>query len=279
MATLAEALNTCSESLKAYSDTPRLDAELLICHVLDIPKTKLITDAEQSIQNDNLTAINELVQQRINGLPVAYLVGYRDFWTLRLKVTPATLIPRPETELLVETAMTLFERDESIDVIDLGTGTGAIALSIASERPNWHITATDTSHDALAVAIENAEANQLHNVTLMQSHWFDNIADNATYDLVISNPPYVPEDAEHLHGRGVRYEPPNALRAGPDGLSEIRIIIPESKKHLNKNSWLLLEHGFDQGEKVMTLFKEHGFQNIQQKQDLAGHTRITYGQQ
>jgi release factor glutamine methyltransferase len=164
-------------------------------------------------------------------------------------------------------------------VIDLGTGTGAIALSIASERADWHITATDASHDALTVAIENAEANQLHNVTLLQSHWFDNIADSATYDMVISNPPYVPEDAEHLHGRGVRYEPQDALRAGPDGLSEIRIIIPESKKHLKKNGWLLLEHGFDQGEKVMALFKEHDFKNIQQKQDMAGHTRITYGQQ
>jgi release factor glutamine methyltransferase len=278
VATLAEILNTCTESLNTHSDTPRLDAELLICHVLNIPKTKLFTDAEQRLESDKLTAINELVQQRITGQPVAYLVGYRDFWTLRLKVTPATLIPRPETELLVETALTLFSADEEINLIDLGTGTGAIALSIASERPGWHITATDASSDALAVAIENAETIQLHNVTLLQSHWFDDIADTATYDMIISNPPYVAEDAEHLRQRGVRYEPQAALRAGSDGLNDIRIIIPASKKHLKKNGWLLLEHGFDQGETVLALFKQHGFRNIQQKKDLAGHTRISYAQ-
>lgn len=279
MATLAETLRASTESLNRYSDTPRLDAELLICYVLDIPRTRFFTEPDQMLEPEQVTAINNFVQQRIEGQPVAYLVGYRDFWNLKLKVTPDTLIPRPETELLVETALELFANDEPIDAIDLGTGTGAIALSLAKERPGWNITASDQSRDTLAVAIENAETYQLHNVTLLQSHWFDNIASERKYDLIISNPPYVPEDAAHLQGRGVRYEPPQALCSGPDGLNDIRIIIPESKKHLKQHGWLLLEHGFDQGEQVKALFAEHGYQYIQQKNDLAGHTRITFGQQ
>ena len=279
MATLAETLKASTESLKQCTDTPRLDAELLICHILNIPKTRLITEPNQTLEAEQILAINTLVQQRIEGQPVAYLTGQRDFWDMTLKVTPDTLIPRPETELLVETALELYGNDESINAIDLGTGTGAIALSIARERPNWHITATDKSHDTLAVAIENAEAYQLHNVTLLQSHWFENLVEDCKFDLIISNPPYVPTDAPHLQERGVRYEPQDALCSGPDGLNDIRIIIPESKKHLKQQGWLLLEHGFDQGEQVKALFAEHGYQNVQQKKDLAGHIRITFGQQ
>lgn len=278
MATLADTLKQATESLSQFSDTPRLDAELLICHVLDIPKTRFITDPGEILPDEQLAMINTLVQQRIEGQPIAYLIGYRHFWDLKLKVTPDTLIPRPETELLVETALELFNQDETVDVIDLGTGSGAIALSIAKERPAWHITATDQSPQTLAVAIENAEYYKLDNVTLIQSDWFENITDDARYNLIISNPPYVPDEAPHLKERGVRYEPQRALRSGPDGLDDIRILIPESKKHLKQYGWLLLEHGFDQGEQVRTLFNAHGYKNITQKKDLAGHTRITYGQ-
>lgn len=278
MAILTESLQHATKLLEPCSDTARLDAELLICHVLEIPRTRLITDPEQTLTDAQQQNIEAIVRRRLEGQPVAYLLGYRYFWDLKLKVTPDTLVPRPETELLVETALALYSADETINVLDLGTGSGAIALAIARSCPNWHITATDQSHDTLAVAIENAETYQLDNVTLIQSHWFDNLDDAVKYDLITSNPPYVPENAEHLEHRGVRFEPQQALRSGPDGLDDIRVLIPASKNYLKPDGWLLLEHGFDQGEEVKALFTEYGYRDVQQEKDLAGHLRMTIGQ-
>jgi len=278
VANLAATLKTATHSLQACSDTPRLDAELLICHVLGIPKTYFFTHPEQEVTDQQYAKLDTLLQQRMAGQPIAYIIGYRYFWDLKLKVTPDTLIPRPETEFLVETALELGEEAKGIDVIDLGTGSGAIALSLAKARPNWHITATDQSSSALEVAVENADANGVNRITFVESHWFDRLDEHNQYDLIVSNPPYVPEQAPHLQERGVRYEPRQALVSGADGLDAIRILIPESKKHLKQNGWLLLEHGFDQGEEVKTLFEAQGYKNVQQKQDLGGHTRITYGQ-
>jgi len=275
--TLAEALQQATTSLEPCSDSARLDAELLICHVLKVPRTRLITESDHTLAAGQQSKIENIIARRVEGQPIAYLLGYQHFWDLKLKVTRDTLVPRPETELLVETALELYGEDKTINVIDLGTGSGAIALAIAKSRPNWHVTATDQSHNTLAVAIENTETCRLDNVTLIQSHWFDSLNADIKYGLIVSNPPYVTEDAEHLQHRGVRFEPQQALRSGPDGLDDIRLLIPASKKHLNPGGWLLLEHGFDQGDKVKALFTEYGYKNIEQKKDLAGHVRITYG--
>ena len=177
----------------------------------------------------------------------------------------------------METALTLYPAETPINVIDLGTGSGAIALAIAKARPHWHICATDESQAALSLAIENAEHYQLHNVSLLQSHWFDDLAEHTKYELIISNPPYVAADDPHLQQGDVRFEPQTALVSGADGLNAIRYLILQSKPHLVAGGWLLLEHGYDQGERVRQLFSAHGYLEVQQKKDIAGHIRMTMG--
>ena len=277
MPTLGEVTSQASQLLATSSDSARLDAELLIAHTLNIPRSRFITEPDQILDEQQLNKIQAIITRRARGEPVAYLLGSKYFWDLELKVTPAVLIPRPDTELLVEIALTLYKPDETIKVIDLGTGSGAIALAIAKSRPHWHITATDESQPALAVAIENAEHYKLDNVTLLQSHWFENVAEDLRYDLIISNPPYIAETDPHLHQGDVRFEPQEALVAGPDGLDAIRYLIHESKKHLRQHGWLILEHGYDQGMQVRQLFVENGYMQVQQKKDLGGHIRVTMG--
>lgn len=277
MPTLGEVARQACQLLENTSDSARLDSELLIAHVLNIPRSRFITDPDLDLDPQRLDEIQTLINRRSKGEPVAYLLGCKHFWDLELKVTPDVLIPRPETELLVETALTLFEADTVVRVLDLGTGTGAIALAIARARPHWHVCATDESRPALAVAIENAERYQLHNLTLLQSHWFDNLAENKSYDLILSNPPYIPENDPHLQQGDVRYEPQQALVSGKDGLDAIRHLVSESPQHLQPGGYLMLEHGYDQGERVQQLFVQHGYKDVQQKEDLGGHVRVTFG--
>ena len=277
MPTLGETVSQATQLLASTSDSARLDAELLIAQCLQIPRSRFISNPEVALDAQQLDQIQTNISRRARGEPVAYILGHKHFWDLELKVSPDVLIPRPDTEVLVETALTLYPAETPINVIDLGTGSGAIALAIAKARPHWHICATDESQAALSLAIENAEHYQLHNVSLLQSHWFDDLAEHTKYELIISNPPYVAADDPHLQQGDVRFEPQTALVSGADGLNAIRYLILQSKPHLVAGGWLLLEHGYDQGERVRQLFSAHGYLEVQQKKDIAGHIRMTMG--
>lgn len=277
MPTLGETTRQATQLLVTTSDSARLDTELLIAHVLNIPRSRFITEPEFELNKQQIDNIQTIIQRRAEGEPVAYLLGSQHFWDLELKVSPAVLIPRPDTEVLVETALTLYSTDASINVLDLGTGSGAIALAIARSRPHWHVCASDESQAALAVAMENTEHYQLHNVTLLQSHWFEKLVKDKRYDLILSNPPYIADNDPHLQQGDVRFEPQQALVAGKDGLDAIRFLVTESKLYLLPGGWLLLEHGYDQGERVRQLFVDHGYREVQQRKDLGGHVRVTLG--
>lgn len=277
MPTLGEVTREATEQLATISDSARLDAELLIAHVLDIPRSRFISQPEQILNSKQYEQIRQLMRRRASGEPVAYILGKKHFWDLELAVTPDVLIPRPDTELLVETALALFSAHNTVNVLDLGTGSGAIAIAIARARPRWHVYATDDSKAALAIAIDNAEAYQLDNLSLRQSHWFDKLASGNRYDLIISNPPYIRENDTHLRQGDVRFEPRQALVSGEDGLDAIRHLITAGKDHLQPGGWLMLEHGYDQGEQVYQLFVDNGYGDIQQKRDLGGHVRVTMG--
>ncbi len=277
MPTLGEVSRQASQLLETTSDSPRLDAELLIAYALNIPRSRFIADPDQVLNAQQLNQIQTLIDRRAQGEPIAYILGCKHFWDLELKVTPDVLIPRPDTELIVETALTLFPADASINVLDLGTGSGAIAIAIARSRPHWHVCASDESRSALTVAIENAEYYQLHNLSLLQSHWFDDLVKDKRFHLILSNPPYIPQNDPHLLQGDVRFEPQQALVSGADGLDAIRYLVAESKQHLQPDGWLMLEHGYDQGDPVRQLFVEHGYQDVQQRKDLGGHVRVTLG--
>ena len=275
---IATTLAQAQQQLETISSSARLDAELLLAHVLKTSRSHLYTWPEQQIAPPFLSEFQTLLQQRIQGWPIAYLLGHQAFWTLDLLVTPATLIPRPETELLVETVLQLGKQDQVQTVLDLGTGSGAIALAIAKEQPHWHIHAVDVSNDALAVARENAQRHQIHNITFHQSHWLDSLPTDLRADILVSNPPYIAEHDPHLQQGDVRFEPCSALIAGTDGLDAIRHIVGSAHKFMNPHAWLLLEHGYDQAQAIIELFTLHNITSAQQRPDLHGHIRISYGQ-
>ena len=273
MSTVSEALDWATEQL-SESDDARLDSQVLLAYALNVSRTWLFTWPDKALDGATLTAFNALIEERKSGTPIAYITGYRDFWSLRLKVTPDTLIPRADTELLVETALTLKNVEKSCDVIDLGTGTGAIALSLANECPSWHITATDINPKTLAVAKENATTLELA-VRFKESAWFDAINDR--YDLVISNPPYIELDDPHLQQGDLRFEPADALASGKDGLDDIRRLVQQALKHLKKDGYLLLEHGYQQAEAVRSLMAKAGYIGIETHQDIEDRDRVTLG--
>ena len=273
MSTVSEALDWATEQLSA-SDEARLDSQVLLAYALNVSRAWLFTWPDKALDGATLTAFNALIEERKSGTPIAYITGYRDFWSLRLKVTPDTLIPRADTELLVETALTLKNVEKPCDVIDLGTGTGAIALSLANECPSWRITATDINPKTLSVAEENAKALDL-NVRFKASAWFDDIKER--FDLVISNPPYIESDDPHLQQGDLRFEPAGALVSGHDGLDDIRLLVQQALKHLNKGGYLLLEHGYQQAEAVRTLMADAGYIDIETHQDIEDRDRVTLG--
>jgi release factor glutamine methyltransferase len=273
MSTVSEALDWATEQL-SESDDARLDSQVLLAYTLNVSRTWLFTWPDKALDGATLTAFNALIEERKSGTPIAYITGYRDFWSLRLKVTPDTLIPRADTELLVETALTLKNVEKPCDVIDLGTGTGAIALSLANECPSWRITATDINPKTLAVAKENAQTLELA-VSFKESAWFDAINDR--YDLVISNPPYIESDDPHLQQGDLRFEPAGALASGQDGLDDIRRLVQQALKHLKKDGYLLLEHGYQQAEAVRRLMTETGYIEIETHQDIEDRDRVTLG--
>ena len=257
------------------SPTARLDAELLLAAALGKSRSYLHTWPEKIVSSEAALTFAEYLLRRRAGEPVAYILGQQGFWNLDLEVAPHTLIPRPDTELLVETALDLLPATPA-KVLDLGTGSGAIALALASERGAWHVTAVDRVLEAVALAERNRQRLQLENVNVFTSHWFSALADQR-FDLIISNPPYIAAGDVHLAEGDVRFEPESALVAGADGLDDIREIIAASVQHLNAGGWLMLEHGYDQASAVRELLLAAGYAQVESRKDLGGHERITLG--
>ena len=253
-----------------------VDAEFLLVHVLDKPRSWLFAHRDERATAEQAATFDALVRRRAKGEPVAYLTGQRGFWRFDLAVTPATLIPRPETELLVELALERLPTDRALRVADLGTGSGAIALALAHERPRARVTATDASVSALAVAQANAAALRLGNVEFGHGDWYTPLGD-ACFDLIASNPPYIASGDPHLEEGDLRYEPASALSSGTDGLDAIRAIAGGALAHLMPGGWLLLEHGWDQGEAVRELLCAAGFAQVRTERDLEGRDRVTLG--
>ncbi|VAW71907.1 Peptide chain release factor N(5)-glutamine methyltransferase [hydrothermal vent metagenome] len=274
MTSIAQALRHASERLHA-SDTPRLDAEVLLMHVLDKPRSHLHAWPEASLDTEQLTRFDMLITQRVAGQPVAYLTGHREFWSLELNVTAHTLIPRPETELLVEQALLRLPADRSLRILDAGTGSGAIALALAHERPRWQVYANDRSPACLEVARHNAVRLGLTNVHFFTGGWCRAVADQSL-DALISNPPYIPEQDHHLSEGDVRFEPRRALTAGVDGLDDLKQLAATASRVLRPGGHILLEHGFDQAKNVISLFINNGLIDAGSARDLAGHERVSH---
>ncbi len=254
-------------------ETPRLDAELLLAHVLKIDRVRLYMEFDRPLLADELTAYRELVKRRANREPVAYLTGTRGFWTLDLATDARALVPRPDTEVLVEEALSRIAAEGVSRVLDIGTGTGAIALAIASERPDAVVVATDIDAAALDLARQNADALNLA-IELRQSDLFSDVPD--TFDVIVSNPPYVADGAEV--DAGVRaFEPATALFAGVDGLDVIRRLVVDAHEHLAPGGWLVLEHGFDQGAAVRALLEAAGYTDVSLRKDYGQNDRVTSG--
>ncbi len=256
------------------SDTPRLDAEVLLYHVLGVRRSHLYAWPEKLLTTRQYEQFQALLARRAQGEPIAYLTGHQEFWSMDLQVNENTLIPRPETELLVELAIARIS--EKAQIIDLGTGSGAIALAIAKECQQCSILATDYSPTALKVAQYNAKKLGIDKIKFVQSNWYSNI-ENVKANIIVSNPPYIESSDKHLNQGDVRYEPRTALIAGKDGLTDIRQIIAQASKYLVKKGWLLLEHGYNQAETVQALFKQHDYKTVKTYKDLAGKPRVTLG--
>ncbi|OBU56448.1 peptide chain release factor N(5)-glutamine methyltransferase [Stenotrophomonas maltophilia] len=256
----------------------RHEAELLLLHVLERPRSWLFAHATDPLAANDQAAFEALLARRVAGEPVAYLTRRRGFWTLDLEVDPATLIPRPETELLVELALERLPPDQALQLADLGTGSGAIALALASERPRAQVLATDASPGALAVAARNAARHELDNVRFAEGghDWYAPLQ-GVRFDLIASNPPYIASNDPHLEQGDLRFEPSTALASGMDGLDDIRRIVDGGQAHLRPGGWLLIEHGWDQGAAIRALFEATGFAEVQTVQDLEQRDRITLG--
>jgi len=275
--TIQQFIDQARYTLAAASPTPRLDAEVLLLHVCGLTRTALVTRAHETLNDAQVRRLNELLARRARGEPLAYLTGGREFWSLPLQVTPDVLIPRPETELLVEQALAHIPAHAARMIVDLGTGSGAVALAIAGERPDCRVIATDQSERALAVARANASQLNIVNVEFRLGEWFTPLA-GLRFDVIVSNPPYVAEADPHLAEGDLRFEPRGALTSGPDGLDAIRIIAAAAPAHLHPGGWLLVEHGYDQAAAIRKLFGDAGFSQVRHYRDLAGHERITTGQ-
>ncbi|MDJ0927576.1 MAG: peptide chain release factor N(5)-glutamine methyltransferase [Gammaproteobacteria bacterium] len=274
--TVASLLRESTRLLKDSSDSARLDAELLLAHALGWQRVRLYGDSATAVRPEIAERFERLVQERRAGRPVAQLVGEREFWSLSLKVTADTLVPRAETELLVECALNRIPEDSVGPLLDLGTGSGAIALALASERPRAKIVATDISEPALAVARYNASTLNPDRIDFRFGDWFRPV-EGELFAAVVCNPPYVTDQEWMLRKYELGYEPAQALRGGRSGLYALRRIIEEAPPHLLPGGWLLVEHGFRQGPVIANLFQATGFENISTYRDLPGRPRVTEG--
>jgi len=277
MPTIKSLLANAASTLAHHSDSPVLDAEVLLCFVLNKPRSYLRAWCDNTLTDQQQAAFDALVKQRQQGTPIAYLTGTREFWSRDFKVTPDVLIPRPDTELLIELSLALIPCNQAVKLIDLGTGSGIIAVTLAAERPNAQVTAVDASLAALAVAQHNAQQHQLTNIEFYSSDWFANVP-KTLFDLVISNPPYIDSGDEHLQQGDVRFEPKTALIANNQGLSDIEIIANKARSYLKPQGHLLIEHGYNQALQVQAIFNALHYDKVQSYQDLSGQFRVTYGQ-
>lgn len=266
--------------LNAVSDSARLDIELLLTHLLKKDRSYLFTWPEKELTSEQAADFENLFQRRLAGEPIAHIIGQREFWSLPLTVDNTTLIPRPDTELLVETVLELLAQDspaEARKLLDLGTGTGAIVLALASEKRHWQCMGVDKYSAAVSLAEKNRTQLQLNNVQIMQSDWFSAV-DEKAFDVIVSNPPYIDPDDPHLQQGDVRFEPLTALTAAKKGMADIEHIAQQACGYLRPAGWLLIEHGYDQGEAARELFIQCGYQNVATLRDMSGNERVTLGQ-
>lgn len=269
---IREMLGWATGQLMARGDSPRLDAEVLLGHVIDRSRAQLLARPELTLAPASVQRYRALIARRAQGEPVAYLTGWREFWSRRFRVTPATLIPRPETELLIELALERLPAGMPLRIADLGTGSGAIALTLALERPACRVTATDRSPDALGIARENAQNLGAGNVEFRSGDWWTPL-DGERYDMIASNPPYIDANDPHLLQGDLPHEPAEALTPGDNGMEAIEQIIPAAPAHLVRGGWLLLEHGYEQADAVAALLEHHGYTAIEHRRDIGGHIR------
>lgn len=275
---IRQLLQQAKDQLASVTDEPMLEAEVLLAHVLDKPRSYLYSSPERVISAEAAERFATFLQRRCQNEPIPYITGTKEFWSLELSVTSDTLIPRPETELLVETVLTLFPgKEDVIKLADLGTGSGAIALALASERSKWQISATDVSESALQIASKNAQRLGLSGVSFYLGSWCTALPLYVDYDVVVSNPPYVAESEWKTYADGLAFEPRNALVSGEDGLTAIREISETAKQYLKHDGYLVVEHGFLQGSAVRDIFAVRGYSGIYSVRDLSGRERITIG--
>lgn len=273
-----ELLKDASERLSAVSDTALLDVQLLLAHVLNVSTSYFHTWPERLVTTSNVELFYRLLIRRENGEPVAYLLGHQAFWSLDLDVSPCTLIPRADTERLVEVALSIMGKGGIGHILDLGTGTGAIALALACELPNANVIGVDLIDDAVSLAKKNAQKNNIENATFIQSSWFNAFGgDTELFDLIVSNPPYIDPDDAHLSQGDVRFEPESALVAENHGLADIEHIIISAPRFMKKNAYLIFEHGYDQAEAVRNRLNQAGFDRIESFQDLGNNDRVSVG--
>ena len=276
MVTIKQALSQAGQTLAHHSPSPRLDAEVLLSHALHTTRTALYTHPEQFLADEESRYFQTLVTKRSEGIPIAYLLGEREFWSLPFKLSQDTLIPRPETERLVEVILSFFQEKTDLSLLDLGTGSGAIAIALAHTKRSWQVTATDINQNALDMATTNALALGMTDISFIQSNWFSSIP-SLKYDVIVSNPPYIKDNDPHLTEGDVRFEPKRALVSGKEGLDALIHIIQESYEHLHPGGCLFVEHGYDQQQAVMALLTRRGYVNVQGFQDHNQVDRVSIG--
>ena len=273
---IQQALQYAVQNISNTSSSAHLDAQILLSHILNCNSAHLIAWPEKELNLQQLKSFQKLIKQRQQGSPVAHLTGNREFWSLNFKVNNSTLIPRPETETLIEFILEKFGEKKTLTLLDMGTGTGAIAITLANEQPDWIITATDISAAAIALAKENSTMLNTESIALLQSDWFTNIPQQ-TFDIIVSNPPYISTDDPHLTKGDVRFEPESALTSGKTGMDDIEYLCSQAKNYLAKDGWLIIEHGYNQKTAAAECFTRNNYKNISQQNDLAGHCRMTAG--
>lgn len=268
-------IRQASQQLSASSESARLDVELLLAHSLGKDRTYLFTWCDKVLSEENERTFQSLFARRLKGEPIAYILGQQEFWDLTLKTAQHTLIPRADTETLIEWVLALSDLPEYANIIDLGTGTGAIALVLASEFPNWNVQGVDLIPQAVELAQQNARLNNLERVRFFQSSWFEKV--EGRFDLIVSNPPYIDPTDEHLSQGDVRFEPKSALIANNKGLADLECIAQQARDYLEEGGWLLMEHGYDQEEAVQKILTQLNYQHVSTRVDLGGNPRITGG--